>query len=145
LVVAFSPDGRFLLACAPDHPLRLWDPSTGELLVSLPSPFRSVNAVAFSPGGTILATGGSQRIPGSDILAGEVRLWDLASGKELLKIPTDEQVYSVAFSPNGRLLAFGGYAPAVSVWKVSPLTERERDKPPPDTRSGEGCLVGVPA
>jgi WD40 repeat protein len=131
VTVAFAPDGKSLFAGGPCHPLRLWDPSTGERLVSLPNPFRAVTAVAFSPCGTVLAAGGSQRAPHGDDLVGEVRLWDLAGGKVLLLIPTDRQVYSVAFSPDGRLLAFGGYSPFVSLWEVSALTRRERGKPRP--------------
>jgi WD40 repeat protein len=37
-----------------------------------------------------------------------VKLWDVADGRELNRIPGNgRRVYSVAFSPDGRVLAFG--------------------------------------
>jgi WD40 repeat protein len=56
-----------------------------------------IRCVAFSPDGKRLAVH-SQR--------GAVRVWDIASGKELLKVPTDSAGHTIAFSPDGKLLAF---------------------------------------
>src|SRR5262249_55103983 len=53
-------------------------------------------AVALSPGGTLLASG-----------AGDctVRVWEVATGKEIRHVQGRQTVRSVVFSPNGKLLA----------------------------------------
>ncbi|MBL8208964.1 MAG: PD40 domain-containing protein, partial [Blastocatellia bacterium] len=56
-----------------------------------------VRAVAFSPDARLLASGGTDRM---------VKLWDMASGRELRVLAGHEDsVAAVAFSPDGRLLA----------------------------------------
>ncbi len=58
-----------------------------------------IEAVAFAPDGKRFATGG---------WGGVARIWDTASGTELLAIPTGGQyVFAVAFSPDGDRLATG--------------------------------------
>src|SRR5271154_1335137 len=67
----------------------------------------SVDSVAFSPDGWLLASGGRVKYGGlaSD---GVVRLWDLKTGASLQTLkghPGGANL--VVFSPDGRLLAFG--------------------------------------
>jgi len=58
-----------------------------------------VDAVAYSPDGSRFATAG---------WGGMVRVWDTASGKQLIAIPTGgEFVFAAAFSPDGKHLAVG--------------------------------------
>jgi WD40 repeat protein/serine/threonine protein kinase len=74
------------------------------------------HAVAFSPDGRWLASGGGGRFQ----TAAEVALWDLVTGKELRRFPAHaRQIVQVAFSPDGRTLASAGEDNRVKLWDVS--------------------------
>jgi RNA polymerase sigma factor (sigma-70 family) len=57
--------------------------------------------VAYSPDGKRLATGSGGILPS----AGELKVWDAATGQVLFAQKTPRSVRCVAFSPNGKLLA----------------------------------------
>jgi WD40 repeat protein len=65
--------------------------------------------VAFSRDGTQLASGGGLSDPEAGSCgAGEVKVWDLAAGKERTTLKGEgRRVAAVAFSPDGRTLAWG--------------------------------------
>ena len=62
----------------------------------------SVWSVAFSPDGQRLASGGDDQT---------VKIWDSATGKELLSLKGHAGRSSVAFSPDGQRLASGSDEP----------------------------------
>lgn len=65
----------------------------------------SVQSVAFSPVGELLASGGGKYFGGGD---NSIRLWDLKSGVELRQLKGHENtVGSTTFSPTGEFLASG--------------------------------------
>jgi WD40 repeat protein len=106
--VSFSPDGR-TLAILRARTVRLWDVSTRQVRASWKET-RLINAMAFSPGGDILATGGND---------GTVKFRDVATGKE--RASFDWQVGTVTaltFSSDGMLAAVGGDNGKVVVWDV---------------------------
>jgi RNA polymerase sigma factor (sigma-70 family) len=112
----FSHDGKRLAADS-RFDILAWDLTTGKLLSRLPLLDEKVFAVALalSPDGSLLAAVNS---PYHEV----IRLWDVASAKELpsLKIPKTSYT-SLAFSGNGEvLMAHGGNQ--VFLWDARTLT-----------------------
>ena len=96
---AFSPDGSTLAWALSDRTIRLWDVATGENTGTLAGHRARVYSVAFSSDGKTLASGSSQWDQHT------VRLWDVATEREILKISHSGRVASVTFSPDGTILA----------------------------------------
>jgi WD40 repeat protein/tRNA A-37 threonylcarbamoyl transferase component Bud32 len=89
--------GRHTILPTPWAAVRIWDAATGRQVAVLEGHGQGVNAVAFNPNGTRLATASAD---------GTVRLWDAATGKELFE-PAGHSagVLAAAFSPDGKLVA----------------------------------------
>ena len=78
-----------------------------------------VRAVAFSPDGTILASGGSEW----QNEAGTVKLWDVATRTNIATLYGHTgAVFSVSFSPDGSTLASGSGDGIVKLWDVATRT-----------------------
>jgi WD40 repeat protein len=77
----------------------------------------SVQSVAFSPNGKILASGAAGALIWRDYT---VRLWRVSDGKLMRTLEGYKaSVQSVTFSPNGKMLASGSYGDRVRLWCVS--------------------------
>jgi WD40 repeat protein len=68
-----------------------------------------VHALALSPDGNRLATAANDKT---------IRVWDAASGQQLLKIPHDSLVQALAFSPDGNRLATGSRDKRARIWML---------------------------
>ena len=73
--------------------------------------FGSVNTVAFSPNGALVAAGTAN---------GEVHVWQVSNGKPLFTCDAHSNwVYSIAFSPDGSILACGSDTQTIHLWEVN--------------------------
>jgi len=113
--VAFGPDGKRLASASQDQTVKVWDPTSGERILSFKGHTNGVNTVAFSPDGKRLASSSDD---------GTVKVWDTASGQEMLTLKGHTKVVSsVAFSPDVKHLASASYDQTVRVWDA--MTGRE--------------------
>lgn len=101
-----SPDGKVLATQTADNKVRLWDFTSGESGLLLPTDHGGNMRFVFSPDNNSLATGGAD---------GLVKLWDVKTGtlKKTLKwqIPDGppRMVGTLAFHPDGKTLAVSGH------------------------------------
>src|SRR5260370_8655012 len=77
------------LAAGGGNTAQIWDAATGREITRLAHD-SWVNAVAYSPGGTRLATGHEDKI---------ARIWDVATGREITPLPHPGWVTAAPYSP----------------------------------------------
>lgn len=126
--VRFAPQGT-LLSASSDNTARLWDPApvwtfvgqigpTSDKLAELSaSPFVDrVLALAFSPDGQLLATGG-----GEPSRSGELKIWNVSDRRLALDLPEahSDTIFGLEFSPDGKYLASCGADKFVRVFEVA--------------------------
>src|SRR5687767_838180 len=110
---SFSPDGN-LLAVANGEEVKLWNTQTGKEARKLKDLSGDVNAVAFSPNGRSLAvatTKYEREYTDHDIKIigiSQIRVFDVGTGKAILRLKDVGAVNSLAFGPEGRVLIVGG-------------------------------------
>lgn len=115
--VATTRDGNFIATGGWDAKARIINRRTGEIVHVLPVGGDYVHAVAFSPDGRYLATGGNDP-------AGFVQLWDTSNGKRLRSFDGHgDAVVSVAFSNSGKQLLTASYDKTAKLWDIDSGTE----------------------
>ncbi len=130
--MAFTPDGKSLVAGSWDGTVRFWDPSRGKeirkIVIDPGKPGRQkwdtiVDSIQLLPDGKSLATcstksGGMG--PGKEERTGLIQLWEVATGKQLLKHETSVPAYhpGTYFSPDGTMLVYEK-SKQIVVWDVA--------------------------
>jgi WD40 repeat protein len=130
--VAVSPDGKMLATASEKNPdehsnrtryeadsefwtIKIWDAAQGKEMRQLPEQQRRVAALAFSPDGRTLVTNN----------AGEVCLWDVATGGLRQTFSGQARVYCVVFSPDGKRLAAGSQDGHIRLWDLQGRREKD--------------------
>jgi RNA polymerase sigma factor (sigma-70 family) len=139
--VAFAPDGKTLASTGGDGRVRLWDPATGKEVRQLDRrPQHEATFAVFAPDGKTLAAGGPQeRRAGAKAETRPVYLWDVATGREVRRLPGHEgSLCSAAFAPDGKLLAAATQEGVVRFWDLPTGKELRR------VRGGGGSIAFSP-
>ena len=106
--VAYSPDGKRIATASQDKTAKIWDATTGQLLLTLMGHTASVNGIAYSLDGKRIATTSDDHT---------ARVWDAATGEELLTLSGHtDWVYRIAFSPDGARLVTTSNDETARVW-----------------------------
>lgn len=105
----FSPDGSRIVTAGNDGTVKIWDASTGRVILTLKgSAYGTTWYAAFSQDGKLLATAGADRI---------ARIWDATSGEELRLLSGHrEEVYHIEFSRDGSRLATVSPDGTAKIW-----------------------------
>ena len=132
--LAYSPDGSRLAIGSEDGGVVVYDAASGRRSLVLHGHKGRVNALAFDPSGSMLASAG--------FADGTARIWDAESGTELTTVDLSrfqkpstgparrcglhplglKQVFDVAFSPDGNMLTTGGWFGPSSTLMWDPAT-----------------------
>ena len=108
---SFSPKGN-ILATGFGNDVQLWSVPDLKPLATLPGHKWTIDGLAFSPDGALLASMGRQS---------DIRLWDVTTGR-LRRLfsgkPGNGGLRHAAFSPDGRTLA-AGIGASLALWNVA--------------------------
>lgn len=136
--LAFSPEGKLLAYGSIDGKISLWDITSNQSqhptkeLVETPETdsdgkrlVRSITALAFSPDNRLLASGscgkrdGRDESLGNDCVEGEVHLWDLSTGRQILSLRgLESDITSAVFTNDGKELASASRS-GVILWNLT--------------------------
>jgi len=106
ICVAFSPDGRFLVAGGFEGAAAVYDLQTGQKVTTLSGHRTTVFSCAFSPDGQRIVTASFD---------GTARVWE-KNGTNVLVLPHSAHVTDAAFSPDGRMIATAALCDGLKLW-----------------------------
>ena len=111
--IVLTPDGKTLASGSDDGTIRIWDTSTGNQLISLPSD--KTRVLAISVDGKILASSNFNNS------INNIKLWDISTGTQLktLKVENESSVTELAISPDGKTFMSGHHDGIIQLWDIA--------------------------
>lgn len=109
LVVALGKGGILATGDAAGQ-IIFWRVDNGQQLLACQGQTGKVRTLAFNPQGNLLASGGQD---------GNLRLWDVATGKCRQVFPGQRQINCLGFSDDNSLLASGSDDATIGVWQIN--------------------------
>ena len=109
--IAMHPGGTLLASGTNGNgAIMLWNMRTGQEVRTLQGHSQTILTLAFSPDGSMLASGSEDNT---------ARLWNVADGQKIATLKEhSHDVRSVAFSPDGEWLASGSLDDTVKLWHL---------------------------
>jgi WD40 repeat protein len=121
--MSWNPDGHRLAVVAGEGTIQVHDLVSGKIVLTLDGQAGQIASLAWSPDGKSIASGSSFPERGKVERAGEVKVRDGSTGKEIFsRTLGNSQFYQVTWSPNGAHLASASNSAnkaQVRVWEVS--------------------------
>ena len=112
--VSFSSDSVFVLTANDDNMIQQW-PVSGQAAQSFKGGFKKASALAFSPDGKFVLTGGTDAVFGNG-KGKTAQLWDI-TGHEIKSLKGHKrELNAVAFSLDGKLFLTGSDDQTVKLW-----------------------------
>lgn len=113
--IRYSPDGKFVATAGADRAIRVYEATSGRLVLRMADHAKPVMDVAFSPDGSRLASASRDK---------NAKVFSLQTGQQLSTYQKSSEgqragmIFSVAFSHDGRHVVSGGNDNLVRIWKA---------------------------
>ncbi len=116
--IVFSPDGTRVASMGEDRTAKVWNTTSGQLLMTLKSDLNEVSSdILFSPDGKLLVTAWNTSIT----------VWDATSGAEIYTFGGDTVgtsigynlgIGQISFNPDGQHLAIANMDGKATIWDI---------------------------
>ena len=133
-VGASSPDGKWLAVGTKDGHISLFD-ATGQIVRDLGGSEARITCLAFSGDGSKLLSGSAGT---------SARIWNVATGKEIVQIPASTEINAVAWLAFDKKVALAGASPLIHIFQL-PEAPEEMAMPLRHLQGHEGPVTSLAA